>query len=76
LQPAQPADWIDALQACDAPARMLIEREQAPVAVRKAIGSARKSLREPDALLPALQELQAALDAACPTLEAPTPQVE
>lgn len=72
LQPAQPADWIDALQACQAPARRLIEGEQAPVAVRKAIGAARKALREPAGLSVALQQLQTDFEAACPTLVPPT----
>ena len=76
LQPGQPADWIDTLQACQAPARWLIEHEHAPAAVRRGIGAARKALREPAALLVALQELQAAFDAACPTLVAPMTQVE
>lgn len=76
LDLAQPADWIDALQACQAPAHMLIERGQAPVSVRRSVGAARRALREPEALLVALRELRATLDAACPTLEAPITQVE
>ena len=76
LQAAQPADWIDALQACQTPAGRLIEAEQAPVAVRTALGVARKALREPVALTTALHDLQATLDAACPTLVAPKTQVE
>jgi hypothetical protein len=76
LQPAQPADWIDALQACKAPAHRLMEAEQAPVAVRKALAAARKALREPAALTLALQDLQRTFDVGCPTLEAPMTQVE
>ncbi len=76
LQPAQPADWIDAVQACQAPARRLLTGQQAPVAVRKAISGARKALREPARLTVALQDLQSAFDAACPTLDTPMTQVE
>lgn len=76
LQPAQPADWIDALQACQGSAGRLIEAEQTPVTVRQALGTARKALREPAALTMELQDLKKTLDAACPTLVAPQTQVE
>ncbi len=76
FQPAQPADWIDAVQACQAPAHRLIEAERTPVALRRALGVAREALREPPALTVALQDLQRTFDAACPTLVAPKTQVE
>jgi len=59
----QPADWIDTLLACRTPAIDVIGRCDTPGRVRQAIGAARKSLREPDSLLPALQRLREALDA-------------
>lgn len=63
----QPADWIDALLACRASAIDVIARGDTPGRVRQAIGAARKSLREPDTLLPALQRLREALDAEAPS---------
>lgn len=57
----QPADWADALLACRDAAVALIERGEAPADVRRALGAARKALREPAALLPALQALQQSL---------------
>lgn len=57
----QPADWVDTLLACRAPAIDVIARGETPGRLRQAIGAARKSLREPDALLPALQQLRQAL---------------
>ncbi|HEY0199806.1 MAG TPA: hypothetical protein VGC19_14930 [Rhodanobacter sp.] len=57
----QPADWVDVLAACREPAVALIDLGAAPGAVRKAVGAARKSLREPVELLPALQNLQHSL---------------
>jgi uncharacterized membrane protein YccC len=56
-----PADWVDALIECRDPAIALIERQEAPGAVRRALGAARKSLREPRDILAALQSLRAAL---------------
>lgn len=61
LRPLQPADWIDALVACYTPACVLITHERAPAEIRRAIGTARKSLREPDHLLGALQTLHTTL---------------
>jgi len=61
-QALQPVDWINALTACRAPAIALVERGEAPGAVRKAIGSARKAMREPAEILPALMALRQALD--------------
>lgn len=57
----QPADWVDTLLACRAPAIDVITRGETPGRLRQAIGAARKSLREPDALLPALQQLRQTL---------------
>jgi hypothetical protein len=57
----QPADWIDTLAACRDPVLALVDRGQAPGEVRRAIGAARKALREPDQLLAALRLLQGAL---------------
>lgn len=58
---AHPADWIDVLQACHAPAVALIEQGATPGRVRQAVGAARKALREPATLLPALQQLNQTL---------------
>lgn len=55
---AKPADWIDALHACIDPAIALLEQGAAPTEVRRGIGAARKALREPDQLLPALRQLR------------------
>jgi hypothetical protein len=60
---AQPADWIDTLLASRKTAMMLLERGLTPPDVRRAIGVARKALREPEQLGPALRALQSALDA-------------
>ncbi|TPG50073.1 hypothetical protein EAH75_00780 [Rhodanobacter glycinis] len=57
----QPADWVDALVACRAPAITLIEKGDTPGAVRRAIGTARKSVREPAELLSALRDLRRSL---------------
>ena len=57
----QPADWVDALVGCRDPAIALIVRRETPSSVRRAVGAARKSLREPEQILPALQELRRSL---------------
>ncbi|WP_199099957.1 FUSC family protein [Dyella sp. ASV21] len=62
LRATHPADWIDALLACRTPAIALIEQGQTPGRVRQAVGAARKALREPDTLLPALLQLRQTLD--------------
>jgi Fusaric acid resistance protein-like len=61
LQTVQPADWVDALVACKQPAIELIDQGETPGAVRKAVGMARKSMREPREILPALLELRESL---------------
>jgi len=57
----QPADWMDTLVACIDPAITLIEKGETPGSVRRAIGAARKSIREPGEILRALQELRRSL---------------
>ncbi len=57
----QPLAWIDTLAACEAPVLALLARGETPGAVRKAIGAARKAVREPAALGAALDALLAAL---------------
>jgi len=59
-----PADWVDTLMACREPAVAMIARGDAPGAVRKAIGAARKALREPAQLDAALSELRDELEKA------------
>ena len=61
---ANPADWIDALAACRAPAIALIETGETPGAIRKKVGAARKALLDPPTLLPALDDLRATLHGA------------
>ena len=61
-QPLQPVDWIDALAACEAPVVALTERGETPGAVRKAVGAARKAMREPAEIGPALAALREALE--------------
>lgn len=61
----RPAAWIDVLLACREPAGKLIEQGKAPASVHQALGHARRSIREPETLLPALQQLQASLQQAC-----------
>jgi Predicted membrane protein len=61
FRPVQPADWVDALVACRDPAIALIESGGAPGSVRRSVGAARKSMREPSAILPALQDLHRSL---------------
>lgn len=60
---ASPADWIDALMACRMPAVALIDAGETPGAIRKAVGTARKAVRQPPELLTALTELRRALTA-------------
>jgi hypothetical protein len=61
FQRTQPADWVDTLRACRAPAIALIEKNESPGTVRRAVGAARKALREPEKILPALNELRSLL---------------
>jgi hypothetical protein len=57
----QPADWVDTLLACRDPAITLIEKRETPGAVRRAVGAARKSIREPEEIFSALQQLRRSL---------------
>ncbi|MEO7324500.1 MAG: FUSC family protein [Dokdonella sp.] len=57
FQPVQPADWIDTLAACRDPAVAMIDAGQTPGSVRKAIGAARKSIREPGEFSKALDAI-------------------
>ena len=61
-QPLQPVDWIAALAACEAPLVALVERGETPGAVRKAVGAARKAMREPAQIGPALAVLRQVLE--------------
>ncbi|WP_430391592.1 FUSC family protein [Dyella sp. 20L07] len=61
FRPIQPADWIDTLVACKAPAIAVIASGETPGGVRRAVGNARKSMREPNEILPALQALHRSL---------------
>ncbi len=61
----RPAEWIDVLLTCREPAGSLIEQGKVPANVYQALGHARRSMREPEAILPALQQLQASLRQAC-----------
>jgi uncharacterized membrane protein YccC len=57
----QPADWVDSLAASRTPAVALIASGETPGSVRKAVSDARKSLREPAAIGPALENLRRVL---------------
>jgi hypothetical protein len=59
LEP-HPVEWIEALAACREPALALIGAGATPGASRKAVGAARKAIREGD-LLAALGDLRKAL---------------
>ena len=58
-----PADWADTLLDCREPARALIDQGATPGRSRQAVGAARRALREPDTLLPALRALREELRA-------------
>ena len=61
LHVAQPADWIDTLSECGAPAVALIHRSEKPGNVRKALGAARQSMRDPTLIQPTLEKLRDSL---------------
>jgi hypothetical protein len=63
----RPALWIDALLACEAPVLALVERKEAPGTVRRAIGAARKVMREPDEIGSALAALREVFEASTPS---------
>lgn len=58
-----PSDWIEALNDCVAPALAMMASGHASGEARRAAGAARRAVREPDELLPALRTLRAALAA-------------
>ena len=60
-RPVQPVDWIDTLVACRAPVVALVQTRQAPGAVRKAVGAARKAMRDPGEIGAALEALRRTL---------------
>jgi hypothetical protein len=57
----QPADWVDALIGCRDRAISLIESGETPGPIRKAVGAARKAMREPEDIQHALQDLRRAM---------------
>jgi len=57
----QPADWIDTLADCVRPAVAMINSRAIPPALRAELGKARRALREPAEILPALQVLERAI---------------
>ena len=61
MRVVQPADWVDELIACRGPALALIDRHETPGAARRAIGTARKAMREPREILAALKALESSL---------------
>ncbi|WP_266157847.1 FUSC family protein [Dyella silvatica] len=58
---SHPADWVDTLIACKHSATALIDRGETPGGIRRAVGAARQSIREPEEILPALQGLHRVL---------------
>lgn len=66
----QPADWIDAIVACRAPAVALIESGATSVEVRQIVGHACKAMREPAEIQAALDELRAALEGVAASVQA------
>jgi hypothetical protein len=57
----QPADWVDALTACVVPAAAIIRSGAVPKGLRSEVGKARRAMREPAQILPALQALRQCL---------------
>ncbi|WP_237657025.1 FUSC family protein [Agreia sp. COWG] len=57
----EPADWIDTLTSCETSAVALIKAGSASDSVRHAVRSARRSLKEPSELQPALERLKTKL---------------
>lgn len=66
----EPAQWIDTLLGCRPHVPALVVGDTAP-AVRRAVGTARQALREPDRLLPALIALREVLQRASESAPAP-----
>jgi hypothetical protein len=65
VRPERSAEWIDALLGCAKPGCRLIEQGSAPVSVHRALAHARRAMREPEQILPALQQLHVSLRDAC-----------
>ncbi|MFC3652969.1 FUSC family protein [Dyella humi] len=65
IRPERAADWIDVLLGCRDPGRRLIEQGAAPASVHQTLTHTRRVMREPEKILPALQQLHASLHAAC-----------
>lgn len=63
VRTVKPADWVDTLAACRSPLLKLIEKGETPASARKAVNTARKALRDPVALGPALDHLRDSLAA-------------
>ena len=61
-RPQQPVEWIDALAACREPVMVLVAGGEVPGAVRKAVGTARKVMREPGEIGAALEALRRVLE--------------
>jgi hypothetical protein len=59
----RPGDWIALLAACEGPVVALVQGGQSPGAVRKAVGAARKAMREPAEIGSALAALRETLEA-------------
>jgi hypothetical protein len=61
VRPERPAEWIEVLLDYREPAAKLIEQGHAPPNVQRALAHARRSIREPAQILPALQQLRMCL---------------
>jgi len=61
VRPERPAEWIETLLDCQEPGARLIEQGHASPNVQRALAHARRSMREPEQILPALQQLRACL---------------
>lgn len=66
FRPVQPADWVDTLAACREPAVMLIDAGETPGSARKAVGAARKAIRDPGELSAALNTMLESLTGKSP----------
>lgn len=58
----QPAEWVDLLKACTLPAVAIIDSGKTPSGLRAEVGKARRAMREPAEILPALQALKRAIE--------------
>jgi len=69
----QPADWVDSLAGCVDPASAVIRGERAATGLRTEVGKARRAMREPAGILPALQALRQRLEQASQVVEGVPP---